>query len=349
MARRVVGVTGIILWAGLIAVVVLWGFQANANGEQMFENLPEGWKVEKSFVISKAQTMAISRKLGSRINKLTNTVLSIGSKRLQVNVLYCPTSNAADKIYESALEVHNGFTASVARQGNLVIEFAKSDDINLMNQVRRTLGLEAVKLDSVARKLIKKNPAGWRIENSFVVPRTQTVAIGKKLGGRIKNLSNAIFSVNGKRFQVNVIECVTTVGAEKIYKSVLKMKGDPAFCIKLDNSVVEFVGDDVELAKRAVYELGIKPGGGGAGKKKISEDGKLETMAKDFVGFLDKGNYAKAVANFDATMTKAMPAVKLKEVWNSIIAQVGPFVEQLGVRKEKTLQYDIVFVTCIFE
>jgi len=349
MVRRVVGVSGIILWAGLIAVVVLWGFQANANGEQMFEKLPEAWKVEKSFVVSKAQTMAISRKLGSRISKLTNTVLLIEGKRLQVNVFYCPTPNAADKIYKAVLEAHNGFTASVARDGNLVIEFAKSDDINLMNQVRRALDLEAVKLDSVAMKVIRKVPAEWRIENSFIVSRDQTVPIAKKLGGRIKNLSNTIFSVDGKRFQVNVIECVTPAETEKIYKSILKMKGDPAFCIKLDNSVVEFVGDDVGLAKKAVYELGIKPRDGGAGEKKISENGKLETMATGFVDLLVKGDYAKAVANFDATMTKVMPAEKLEEVWNSIIAQVGSFVEQLGVREEKTLQYDIVFVTCKFE
>jgi len=237
----------------------------------------------------------------------------------------------------------------VARQGNSVIEFAKSDDIELMNQVRRALGLEAVKLDGVSRKLIKKIPAGWRVENSFVVPRDQTAAIGKKLGGRIKNLSNTIFSVQGKRFQVNVIECVTPAGAEKIHSSILKMKGDPAFCIKLDNSVVEFVGDDVELAKRAVYELGIKPGAGEVKQKQISEDGKLETMAKDLVDLLVKGDYEKAVTNFDDTMTKALPTDKLQEVWNTIIAQTGAFVEQLGVRKEKTLQYDVVFVTCKFE
>jgi len=349
MLRRIVGVTGVSLWAGLIAVVVLWGFQANANGEQMFENLPEGWKVEKSFAVSKAQTIAIGRKLGSRISKLTNTVLSIESKRLQVNVFHCPTPNAADKIYKSVLEAHNGLTGHVARDGNLVIEFAKSDDIELMNQVRRALGLEAVKLDGVARKLIKKIPAGWRVENSFVAPRNQTVAIAKKLGGRIKNLSNTIFSVQGQRFQVNVIECVTPTEAEKIHKSILKMKGDPAFCLILGNSVVEFVGDDVELAKSAVYELGIKPGAGEAKQKQISKGGTLETMAKSFVDLLVKENYEKAVENFDGTMKKVMPAEKLEEVWNSIIAQTGPFVEQLGVREEKILQYDVVFVTCKFE
>ncbi len=349
MLRRIVGVTGISLWAGLIAVVVLVGFQAKANGEQMFESVPEGWKVERSFVVSKGQTATISRKLGARISKLSNTYLSIQGQQLQVNVLYCPTPNAADKIYKQVLKAHNGLTAHVARQGNSVIEFARSDDIELMNQVRRALGLETVKLDSVARKLIKKIPAGWRVENSFIALRDQTAAIEKKLGGRIKNLSNTIFTVNGKRFQVNVIECVTLAGAETIHRSILKMKGDPAFCLKLDNSVVEFVGDDVELAKRAVYELGIKPRSGEAKQKQISKGDTLETMAKGFVGLLVKGDYEKVVANFDGTMTKALPAEKLQEVWNSIIAQTGPFVEQLGVRKEKVLQYDIVFVTCKFE
>jgi len=349
MVRRIVGITGISLWAGLIAIAVLGAFRANANGEQMFENLPEGWKVEKSFVVSKAQTMAISRRLGSRISKLTNTVLSIEGKRLQVNVFYCPTPNGADKIYKQVLEAHNGHTGHLARQGNLVIEFAKSDDIELMGQVRQALGLEAVKLDIVAGKLIKKIPAGWRIENSFVVPRDQTAAIGKKLGGRIKNLSNTIFSVQGKRFQVNVIECVTPAGTEKIHKSILKMKGDPAFCLKLGNSVVEFVGGDVGLAKKAVYELGIKPGTGEAKEKQISKGGKLETMAKDFMDLLVKGNYAKAVANFDGKMTRLMPAEKLEEVWDSIIAKAGPCIEQLGVRREKILQYDVVFVTCKYE
>ncbi len=59
MLRRIVGITGISLWVGLIAVVV--GLQAKANGEQMFKNLPEAWKVEKSFAVSKEQTAAISQ------------------------------------------------------------------------------------------------------------------------------------------------------------------------------------------------------------------------------------------------------------------------------------------------
>jgi hypothetical protein len=48
-------------------------------------------------------------------------------------------------------------------------------------------------------------------------------------------------------------------------------------------------------------------------------------------------------------MKNALPAEKLQEVWNSLIAQSGPFVEQLGTRREKILQYDVIFVTCKFE
>lgn len=336
MLRRIIGITGISLWAGLIVVVVLGSFQANANGEDIFKNLPEGWKVEKSFVASKDQTAAISRKLGGRISKLTNTVLSIKGKRLQVNVLYCPTNSEAEKIYKAVLEAHNGLAANTVRDGITVIEFAKCDDIKLMNRACRALGLETARLDSVARKLIKKIPDGWLIEKSFVAPREQTAAIGKKLGGRIKNLSNTIFSVQGQQFQVNVIECVTPQEAKTIYKSILEMKQDPAFCLLLDNFVVEFVGDDIELAKKAVHELAIVHMA-------------IETQAKDLVSLLANGDYEKAVENFDETMKAALPAEKLQQVWNSLIAQVGAFVEQTAVRKEKILGYDVVFVTCKFE
>jgi len=48
-------------------------------------------------------------------------------------------------------------------------------------------------------------------------------------------------------------------------------------------------------------------------------------------------------------MKNALPAEKLREVWNSLIAQSGPFVEQAGTRREKILLYDVIFVTCKFE
>jgi hypothetical protein len=88
-------------------------------------------------------------------------------------------------------------------------------------------------------------------------------------------------------------------------------------------------------------------------KKATQESGtgttSIETLAKDLVSALSSGNYKEAVKNFDGTMKNALPAEKLQEVWNSLIAQSGPFVEQLGTRREKILQYDVIFVTCKFE
>lgn len=100
--------------------------------------------------------------------------------------------------------------------------------------------------------------------------------------------------------------------------------------------IAGFAGDNIELAKKAINESGNEPTF-------------IETLAKDLVNSLASGDYKKAVENFDETMKKALPAGKLQEVWNSLIAQTGAFVEQRGVRKEKILQYEAVFVTCKFE
>ena len=508
MIKRIIGITGISLWFGLIAVVV--GFQVTANGEELFDKLPEGWTIEKSFAVPKDQTAAISRRLGGRISRLTNTVLSIEGKSLQVNVIHCPTNKQAEKIYKAVLDAHSGLAASAARERHIVVEFAKSDDVELMNRARRALGLPEANLNSVAEKLIRSIPAGWKVEESFIVPEDQAAVIANKLGGQIKHLSNTIFSIQDRRFQVNVIECVTPQEAEKIYNSILETKGHPAFCRRYNNSVVEFVGDDVELAKKAPYELGFEakpedinakvarlnlrtatldrvisifgepieytwnnrtfsknnlpsiysldypngfsvlmnhgkveelrhsqPGYKFRGKlqvgssleqvfdvlgkpketltgqamPKIAADSVLykdiddkegycyyarsdkgvriffldykvialyvtrsdfsarrrsrdtakaspaaapqpdaiTKAAKDLVNLLADGDYAKAVENFDNTMKAALSAEKLQQVWLSLVAQAGPFVEQVGTRKEKILQYDVIFVTCKFE
>ncbi len=335
MVRRIVGATGIGLWMGLIALTA--GLQVKANGnEQMFKNLPDGWKVEKSFVVSKEQTGIISRRLGGEISKLTNTILSFKGQRLQVNVIQCPTDEQTEEVYKAILQAHNDIADYALRDKNLVVEFAQCNDVKLAIQARRALGLELARLDSVARKLIRKIPKGWQVEDSFIASPEQTNAVGKKLGGQIKKLSNTIFTVQGKRFQVNVLDCTTPEEAGKINNNILKMKADPAFCLQFNSLVVEFVDSGVELAKKAIDELGIR-------------HGFIETLAEDLVKALVNRNYEKAVENFDSTMNQLLPAEKLKQVWESLIVQTGAFVEQRGVREEKILGYNVIFVTCQFE
>jgi fermentation-respiration switch protein FrsA (DUF1100 family) len=280
MVRRLVGTVGISLWFVLVVVAVLDLFKAQADGEELFENPPEGWEVERTIRVPWDQMGTFSRRMGVRISRLTNTVLSVEGKSLQVNVIHCRTGDDAEKVYAAVLDEHEGHTAHAARADSAVVEFAKSDDIELMGKVRRGLRLEPVRPDSVTSKLIKAVPTPWYLQDSFVVPAQQVTAIGAKLGGQIKNLSNALFLVNGRQFQVNVFECVTAQDAERIQTSVRQIKGDPALCRRYGQLVVEFVGDR-ELANEAVRELGIEPTGALVQPEPLAADARAETAAED--------------------------------------------------------------------
>ncbi|MGD8535806.1 MAG: alpha/beta fold hydrolase [Candidatus Aminicenantes bacterium] len=75
----------------------------------------------------------------------------------------------------------------------------------------------------------------------------------------------------------------------------------------------------------------------------------LVAHAKEFVDLMAKGEFAKAVENFDSVMSKAMPKEKLKEVWQRVIKQAGPFKKQKGTRTETLPKFDVVYVICQFE
>ncbi|MBI3863618.1 MAG: alpha/beta fold hydrolase [Planctomycetia bacterium] len=78
-----------------------------------------------------------------------------------------------------------------------------------------------------------------------------------------------------------------------------------------------------------------------------------EAAAVEFVAALVAGNFDKAVADFDETMAKAMPAEKLKQAWSGIETQAGKFQKRRSTRVEKVtannVTYDSTFVTCEFE
>ena len=108
-------------------------------------------------------------------------------------------------------------------------------------------------------KPFEELPVGWIVQQSFVAPQNQTLAIGKKLGGRITTLSNTILLVRGQRLQVNILDCQTLQDAETIHKTLLEMKGDPALCLKTGKQVVEFIANDIRLIRKAHYVLGFRP------------------------------------------------------------------------------------------
>ncbi|NQV23743.1 MAG: DUF3887 domain-containing protein, partial [Rhodopirellula sp.] len=75
----------------------------------------------------------------------------------------------------------------------------------------------------------------------------------------------------------------------------------------------------------------------------------LKAQARRFVEQLEAGEYDQAVKGFDATMSGAMPADKLRDAWQSLPPKVGALKEIVGVRLEKGGKYDIALVTCQFE
>jgi uncharacterized protein len=75
----------------------------------------------------------------------------------------------------------------------------------------------------------------------------------------------------------------------------------------------------------------------------------LAALAKQFIELLAREDFANAVKNFDATMTKLIPEANLRELWTTLKAQAGAYKKPLATRTEKVSNYDVIVVTCEFE
>ncbi|MGD2246600.1 MAG: alpha/beta fold hydrolase [Candidatus Aminicenantes bacterium] len=83
--------------------------------------------------------------------------------------------------------------------------------------------------------------------------------------------------------------------------------------------------------------------------QEVSDIDELVKQAQEFVELMTKGEFSKAVENFDSVMIKAMPDKKLEQVWQTVLKQAGQFKAQKGTRTEELPKFDIVYVTCQFE
>jgi dienelactone hydrolase len=66
------------------------------------------------------------------------------------------------------------------------------------------------------------------------------------------------------------------------------------------------------------------------------------------IDLLKRGEWEKATANFDATMKKALPPDRMKEIWESITKKVGPLNTVGASRTEHVSKYDVVVTACDF-
>lgn len=82
------------------------------------------------------------------------------------------------------------------------------------------------------------------------------------------------------------------------------------------------------------------------------EEKKLPEQTATAIALVDalvKGDYSAAGKNFDGVMEKALPAEKRKDLWETLVKQVGAFQKRTATRVEKAGKYDVVLVTCQFE
>src|SRR5262245_21683043 len=75
----------------------------------------------------------------------------------------------------------------------------------------------------------------------------------------------------------------------------------------------------------------------------------IPDRAKAFVLTLSREAFAAAVKDFDETMTKVLPADRLKTVWQSVTGRFGAFKEATDTRVEQKGKLTIVLVASKFE
>jgi hypothetical protein len=106
----------------------------------------------------------------------------------------------------------------------------------------------------------RKLPPGVFLTKRVDVQSEDREAIGRKLGGRIAELTNAYLRVQGSSIQVNVITAENDSAAEAIHGALAKIK-KPPFCLRRGRDVIEYVGQGIDeaLARKTSYELGFVP------------------------------------------------------------------------------------------
>ena len=72
-------------------------------------------------------------------------------------------------------------------------------------------------------------------------------------------------------------------------------------------------------------------------------------ISKQVINCFQKNEYVKIIELFDTTMKTALPAEKLKLVWDDLNNKCGKFQKMSDITVDKIQNYDITYVLCHFE
>ncbi len=99
-------------------------------------------------------------------------------------------------------------------------------------------------------------PAGWKIQQEFLVDDAQLAGFSKRLGGTLVSLSNQVVSVNGFDVRVNVLTAADDASAEALHATMGGIRPEP-FVRRSGLRVYEVAGDNVLAARRVFGSLGL--------------------------------------------------------------------------------------------
>jgi len=72
-------------------------------------------------------------------------------------------------------------------------------------------------------------------------------------------------------------------------------------------------------------------------------------ISKQVINSFQNNEFSKIEALFDQTMKNALPAEKLKQVWNDLNEKCGKFQKISTITVDKIQNYDMTFILCHFE
>ena len=81
----------------------------------------------------------------------------------------------------------------------------------------------------------------------------------------------------------------------------------------------------------------------------FSQGNKNIDISKQVINNFQNNEFSKIEALFDQTMKNALPAGKLKIVWNDLNEKCGKFQKISTITVDKIQNYDVTFILCHFE
>ena len=123
-----------------ITLTIEWVAKGADPAESLLRELPPGVAIESSVEIPAAQTKAIGQELGGEIQRLTNSVIRVHGRSIQVNAITAIDGSNAEAIH-AALAKIKSYPVCTGK-GHGVIEYAgKNIDAALAIKTSYELGL----------------------------------------------------------------------------------------------------------------------------------------------------------------------------------------------------------------